>query len=482
MRGLALLGALLALSVAGGTARADTFAVLPATPFTAPSLTPNAGLAVPDTLSTPPATPVTLSSAQLLSLWQRAGTAYGIPWQVLAAINKVESNFGRNMGPSSAGAIGWMQFMPSTWLRWGVDANGDGIADPWNPEDAVFAAARYLAAAGGTSDLYRGVFAYNHADWYVNEVLSLAAVYGADQTIAFSLDRLQVNLDAARADAAQAGEQVIALQTTMRHEASAASRWQSRADRAALLSDRLAFQQRAGRALSRRDSAGAALAAQQRKLAVAQQALDRAQQASAASSFDPATSQLLAAPSYSGGYVFPVGGGPGVVSASHSHHDYPAVDIAAPAGAPLYALANAVVLRAWTAPDPRCGIGFTLRAFDGQVWTYCHLSVLEPMVVPGAALTAGEEVGLVGSTGDATGPHLHLQLQPAAAWPQQEAWFASFAGRAFSWSDGGAAQPAGRALAFVAAPPPQAAPGPVFEVVPAAGEAPPVVYFSRSGS
>jgi murein DD-endopeptidase MepM/ murein hydrolase activator NlpD len=344
----------------------------------------------------------------------------------------------------------------------------------------VFAAARYLAAAGGTTDLHRGVYAYNHAEWYVNEVLSLADVYGADQTVAFSLDRLQVNLDAARQEAAQAGERMIALQTTIRREGRGAARWQSRAGNASLLSDRLAFEQRAGQALGRRTVAAEALTAQQQKLAAAEQTLERAQQASAASSFDPAASQLLGAPSYSGGYVFPVGGGAGEISASHTHHDYPAVDIAAPAGAPLYALANSVVLRAWTAPDPRCGIGFTLRAFDGQVWTYCHLSVLDPNVVAGASLVAGQAVGLVGSTGHATGPHLHLQLQPATAWPQQEAWFESFAGRAFTWSDAGAAQPVSRALAFTTAP--QAAPGPVFAVVPAADEAPPVVYFSRSGS
>ena len=71
---------------------------------------------------------------------------------MLAAINKIESNFGRNMGPSSAGAIGWMQFMPSTWLRWGVDANGDGVADPWNAYDAVFSAARYLAERAASTD------------------------------------------------------------------------------------------------------------------------------------------------------------------------------------------------------------------------------------------------------------------------------------------------------------------------------------------
>jgi soluble lytic murein transglycosylase-like protein len=84
---------------------------------------------------------------ELLALWQRDGALYSVPWQVLAAINKVESNFGRNMGPSSAGAIGWMQFMPSTWERWGVDADGDGLANPWSAEDAIAAAARYLAAS-----------------------------------------------------------------------------------------------------------------------------------------------------------------------------------------------------------------------------------------------------------------------------------------------------------------------------------------------
>ena len=120
-----------------------------------------------------------LTYPQLLALWQRAGAGYGIPWQVLAAINKVESNFGRNMGPSSAGAIGWMQFMPSTWERWGVDANGDGVADPWNAEDAVTAAARYLAASGGQADIESAVFSYNHAQWYVDEVLQLAQLFGS---------------------------------------------------------------------------------------------------------------------------------------------------------------------------------------------------------------------------------------------------------------------------------------------------------------
>src|SRR5215470_17509709 len=191
----ALLALTLGLALLAGTARADTFAVVPSTPLTLPDLTPNPSLITPDALSTPPDAPAQLSYSQLLGLWQRAGAAYGIPWQVLASINKIESNWGRNMGPSSAGAIGWMQFMPSTWLRWGTDADGDGVADPWNPTDAIFSAARYLAAAGATTDLYRGVYAYNHADWYVREVLGLADSFGSDGSVAFTLDRVQSDLE-----------------------------------------------------------------------------------------------------------------------------------------------------------------------------------------------------------------------------------------------------------------------------------------------
>src|SRR5439155_21069883 len=130
--------------------------------------------------------------------WRRPGTTYAVPWQRRAAINKIESKFGRNMGPSSAGAIGWMQFMPSTWLRWGMDANGDGVANPWSPDDAIFAAARYLAASGGRSDISRAIFSYNHAQWYVDEVLGLARLYGTGGSdVAFTLDRVQVRLQTA---------------------------------------------------------------------------------------------------------------------------------------------------------------------------------------------------------------------------------------------------------------------------------------------
>jgi hypothetical protein len=114
----------------------------------------------------------------LLPIYQACGTEYGIPWEVLASINKIESGFGTNMGPSSAGAIGWMQFLPSSWEAFGLDANGDGKKDPYNPVDAICAAAHYLKLSGGNQDLYNAIYSYNHADWYVQEVLGYARAYG----------------------------------------------------------------------------------------------------------------------------------------------------------------------------------------------------------------------------------------------------------------------------------------------------------------
>ena len=114
----------------------------------------------------------------LLSIYQACGTEYGIPWEVLASINRIETAFGTNLNVSSAGALGWMQFIPSSWRAYGVDANNDGRKDPYNPVDAICAAANYLKAAGGQEDLARAIFAYNHADWYVDEVLLYARQYG----------------------------------------------------------------------------------------------------------------------------------------------------------------------------------------------------------------------------------------------------------------------------------------------------------------
>jgi murein DD-endopeptidase MepM/ murein hydrolase activator NlpD len=114
----------------------------------------------------------------LLPIYQAAGIQYGVRWEVLAAINEIETDYGRNLNVSSAGAVGWMQFMPSTWQLYGVDANGDDIRDPYNPADAIFAAARYLRAAGADTDLRKAIFAYNHADWYVDSVLLRARLIG----------------------------------------------------------------------------------------------------------------------------------------------------------------------------------------------------------------------------------------------------------------------------------------------------------------
>src|SRR3954447_8187740 len=114
----------------------------------------------------------------LLPIYQSCGTEYGIPWQVLASINKIETAFGTNLNVSSAGAQGWMQFIPSTWAAYGVDANDDGKKDPYNPVDAICAAARYLRAAGGEGNIRQAILAYNHADWYADEVLFTANQYG----------------------------------------------------------------------------------------------------------------------------------------------------------------------------------------------------------------------------------------------------------------------------------------------------------------
>jgi hypothetical protein len=113
----------------------------------------------------------------LLPIYQAAGAQYGIHWEILAAINEAETGFGTNLRESSAGAIGWMQFLPSTWHRYGIDADGDGNRDPWDPVDAIFAAARYLHASGAESSLPQAIWSYNHAGWYVDQVIDRARTF-----------------------------------------------------------------------------------------------------------------------------------------------------------------------------------------------------------------------------------------------------------------------------------------------------------------
>jgi Transglycosylase SLT domain len=131
-------------------------------------------------LSTAPGKPPTT----YVQLFQESAAKFcpGLPWTVLAAIGQIESGDRANPGVSSAGALGPMQFLPSTWARWGITATAfgqTGRPNIMNPFDAVPSAARYLCAAGGATaaGLPKAIFAYNHAGWYVNEVLALAKQY-----------------------------------------------------------------------------------------------------------------------------------------------------------------------------------------------------------------------------------------------------------------------------------------------------------------
>ncbi|HEX5929174.1 MAG TPA: lytic murein transglycosylase [Solirubrobacterales bacterium] len=158
---------------------------------------PSAALAIPSLPSSSCA--ATGVPPVLIPMYREAAAEYELGPQgpaVLAGINLIETAFGTNLNVSSAGAQGWMQFMPETWAAYGVDANGDGVADPYNPEDAIHAAANYLSASGMPADTYGAIFAYNHADWYVADVLANAGCY-ADEVGSPAFDagfgpRLQV--------------------------------------------------------------------------------------------------------------------------------------------------------------------------------------------------------------------------------------------------------------------------------------------------
>jgi len=120
-----------------------------------------------------------------LQLYQRAAARYRLDWVILAGIGKVECDHGRDPAPSctregavnSAGAGGPMQFLASTWSEYGVAVGGNGQPDRWNPADAIFGAANYLRASGAPHDYRKAIFAYNHAEWYVDEVEHWAALY-----------------------------------------------------------------------------------------------------------------------------------------------------------------------------------------------------------------------------------------------------------------------------------------------------------------
>lgn len=120
-----------------------------------------------------------LHEEEYMVLYRRAAQQYGFgtDWYVLAAVGKIESNHGKEMGPSVSGAMGPMQFLPSTWQVAGVDGNGDGVANIMDPEDAIPAAASYLVSGGAPEDWHAALYSYNRAHWYVLEVLAVAEGY-----------------------------------------------------------------------------------------------------------------------------------------------------------------------------------------------------------------------------------------------------------------------------------------------------------------
>ncbi|WP_279401094.1 bifunctional lytic transglycosylase/C40 family peptidase [Priestia aryabhattai] len=155
---------------------------------------------------------------EYIPIYKAAGEKYNIPWTLIAAIHRVETNFGQDLNTSSVGAIGHTQFMVKTWVGWsfpggtrlgdasipketlmspaaiskyggfGVDGDGDGKADPYNVTDAMYSTANYLAANGGASGNYqKAVFAYNHASWYVSRVMGFMKEYTSGSIEAVSI-------------------------------------------------------------------------------------------------------------------------------------------------------------------------------------------------------------------------------------------------------------------------------------------------------
>jgi membrane-bound lytic murein transglycosylase B len=115
-------------------------------------------------------------------IYKKAGTKYGVPWQIISAIHYREHGHLTSTVRSSAGAQGCTQFMPSTWKAYGVDGDGDGKKDLHNCIDAIHGTANYISANYKKSkSIRKAVWHYNHADWYVNQVLNKAKEYGWQQ-------------------------------------------------------------------------------------------------------------------------------------------------------------------------------------------------------------------------------------------------------------------------------------------------------------
>jgi len=158
-------------TIAAAAPPAPTFAAVPTAGIGVPGLGPDRAAATAWSRLSELLANGNRPPAFLIPIYKAAGHRYHVPWPVLAAINSIETDYGRNVSTSSAGAIGWMQFMPATWTEYGVAAGRHSRPDPYDPRDAIFSAARYLAANGARHHLRKAIFAYNHATWYVDEVL-----------------------------------------------------------------------------------------------------------------------------------------------------------------------------------------------------------------------------------------------------------------------------------------------------------------------
>ena len=132
---------------------------------------------------------------KLLSYYQKAEAATGIEWEVLAAVNLVETGMGRIDGVSVANAQGPMQFLPTTWAEAGI-----GAGDIRDPHDAIQAAARYLVRRGGLQDIRRGLWGYNNSDYYGRAVMLYASLMKEDPAAYTGLYHWEIHFNAAAGD------------------------------------------------------------------------------------------------------------------------------------------------------------------------------------------------------------------------------------------------------------------------------------------